>query len=87
MNAIAPFLVIDKNAHKKYDAEIVVNGGGVSGHSDAIRLAFARALTELNAEFRQVLKPHGLLARDPRIKERKKAGLHKARKKPTRSKR
>lgn len=87
MNAIAPFLVIDKNAHKKYDAVITLKGGGMGGHTDAIRLAFARALTELNAENRLLLKPYGLLARDPRIKERKKAWLHKARKKPKRSKR
>lgn len=86
-NAIAPFLTIGAETLKKFDADIVVKGGGVGGQSDAIKLAFARALVEWNSDLRPTLKPHGLLKRDPRIKERKKPGLKKARKAPTWSKR
>ena len=86
-NAIAPFSVIAPEAHKKFDAHIRVLGGGIAGHSDAIKLGFARALIEWNSDLRPTLKPYGLLKRDPRIKERKKPGLKKARKAPTWSKR
>jgi small subunit ribosomal protein S9 len=55
--------------------------------AEAIRLAFARALVEYNPEYRSVLKPYGLLKRDPREKERKKYGLKKARRAPQWSKR
>ena len=57
------------------------------GQADAIRLAFARALIKSKEEWRLALKPQGLLKRDPRIKERKKPGLKKARKAPQWSKR
>ncbi len=57
------------------------------GQADAIRLAFARALIKSKEEWRLTLKPQGLLKRDPRIKERKKPGLKKARKAPQWSKR
>lgn len=57
------------------------------GQSDAVRLAFSRALIKSKEEWRLTLKPHGLLKRDPRIKERKKPGLKKARKAPQWSKR
>jgi len=83
----SPFQTISKDLNKKFDAEIKVEGGGISGQAGAIRLAFARALTEVNPEHRLTLKPHGLLKRDQRIKERKKPGLKKARKRPTWSKR
>ena len=76
-----------KNVLKKFDAEIKIVGGGIAGQSDAIKLAFSRALVEWNSDLRPTLKPHGLLKRDPRIKERKKPGLKKARKAPTWSKR
>ena len=72
---------------KQFDADIKVIGGGIAGQSDAIKLAFARALIDYNPEWRLTLKPYGLLKRDPRIKERKKPGLKKARKAPTWSKR
>ncbi len=86
-NAMSPFYGIDKDLHKKYDAEIVIRGGGISGQSDAIRLGFARSLILSSPDFRKTLKPLGHLKRDDRIKERKKPGLKKARKAPTRSKR
>ncbi len=56
------------------------HGGGVNGQAGAVRLAVARALTEANPELRALLKPEGLLTRDPRMKERKKAGQPGARK-------
>jgi small subunit ribosomal protein S9 len=76
-----------KDMLNKFDAEIKIAWGGISGQADAIRLWFSRALIDWNSEFRLTLKPYGLLKRDPRIKERKKPGLKKARKGPTRSKR
>ncbi len=85
--ALSPLNTLGADYLKKFDAEIVVNGGGISGQADAIKLWFARALIERNSDLRLTLKPYGLLKRDPRIKERKKPGLKKARKGPTRSKR
>jgi len=85
--ALSPLNTLGADYLKKFDAEIVVSGWGISGQADAIKLGFARALIEWNPELRLTLKPYGLLKRDPRIKERKKPGLKKARKGPTRSKR
>lgn len=85
--AIHPLQILWADYIKKFDANIVIRGGGIAGHADSIRLWFARALIELNPELRTQLKPFGLLKRDPRVKERKKPGLKKARKAPTRSKR
>jgi small subunit ribosomal protein S9 len=82
-----PFTIIGEGAQKKFDAELVIRGGGLMGQADAIRLAFSRALIKSKEEWRLTLKPHGLLKRDPRIKERKKPGLKKARKAPQWSKR
>ena len=65
----------------KYDATINVNGGGNTGQVEAIRLAISRALVEINADFKPVLKAEGLMTRDPRMVERKKPGQPKARKK------
>ncbi len=65
----------------KYDVFANVNGGGVRGQAEAIRLGIARALVEINPELRGLLKPEGLLRRDPRMVERKKPGQPKARKK------
>ena len=65
----------------KYDATINVNGGGNTGQVEAIRLAISRALVEINADFKPLLKAEGLMTRDPRMVERKKAGPPKARKK------
>ncbi len=64
----------------RFDAYITVKGGGKTGQAEAIRSGIARALLEYNSEFRQKLKPAGLLRRDPRKKERKKYGKPKARK-------
>ncbi|MDO5509788.1 MAG: 30S ribosomal protein S9 [Weeksellaceae bacterium] len=64
-----------------YDMKITVTGGGITGQAEAIRLAISRALCEINQEHRAVLKPEGLLTRDPRMVERKKFGQKKARKK------
>ena len=66
---------------KSFDITANVNGGGTTGQAEAIRLAISRALCELNEEYRLVLKPEGLLTRDPRMVERKKFGQKKARKK------
>ncbi len=64
-----------------FDIKITVKGGGVKGQAEAIRLGIARALSEIDPEYRSVLKPAGLLTRDPRMVERKKFGQKKARKK------
>ncbi|ARN79082.1 30S ribosomal protein S9 [Nonlabens spongiae] len=64
-----------------YDVSINVNGGGITGQAEAVRLAISRALVELDEENRKALKPEGLMTRDPRMVERKKFGQKKARKK------
>ena len=64
----------------QYDVHVNVNGGGFSGQAGAIRLGVARALLEVDPDFRGPLKKAGFLTRDPRMKERKKPGLKKARK-------
>ena len=71
----------------KYDVEITVTGGGLSGQAGACRHAIARALVLSNETFKASIKAAGLLTRDPRMKERKKYGLKKARKAPQFSKR
>jgi small subunit ribosomal protein S9 len=70
-----------------YDVIASIEGGGVSGQAGALRHGISRALLEVNPEFRIVLKREGFLTRDSRIKERKKYGLKKARKRPQFSKR
>lgn len=80
-----PFAVT--NTVGKYDVEVKVIGGGLSGQAGAIRHGIARALNTANGEFRAILKSSGFLTRDPRMKERKKYGLKKARKAPQFSKR
>lgn len=70
-----------------YDITIKVNGGGLAGQVDAIKLAISKALTVAHADLRPVLKKAELLKRDPREKERKKYGLRSARKKEQFSKR
>lgn len=70
-----------------YDIVVNVNGGGYTGQSGAIRLGIARALLNVDPDFRAALKSAGLLTRDPRMVERKKPGLKKARKSPQFSKR
>ena len=69
------------NTEDNYDVKVNVFGGGITGQAEAIRLALARALCEIDAENRITLKPEGLLTRDPRMVERKKFGQKKARKK------
>ena len=70
-----------------YDVMASIEGGGISGQAGALSHGISRALLEVNPEFRIILKKEGLLTRDSRIKERKKYGLKKARKKPQFSKR
>jgi small subunit ribosomal protein S9 len=70
-----------------YNVEALVHGGGPSGQAGALRLGIARALLQIDETFRPPLKKAGLLTRDPRVKERKKYGLRKARKRPQYSKR
>lgn len=62
-----------------YDVKVNVDGGGVKGQAEAVRLATARALCEVSEEFRPALKAEGFLTRDPRMVERKKYGRRKAR--------
>ena len=71
----------------KVDIEATVSGGGVTGQAGAMRHGISRALLEMNAEYRPVLKAAGFLTRDPRMKERKKYGLKAARRAPQFSKR
>ncbi|HVE92752.1 MAG TPA: 30S ribosomal protein S9 [Actinomycetota bacterium] len=71
----------------RYSVIARVEGGGTTGQSGALRLGVARAILELDPEQRPALKRAGLLTRDPRVKERKKYGLRKARKAPQFSKR
>jgi small subunit ribosomal protein S9 len=69
------------------DVRVLVHGGGISGQAGAVRHGIARALTEIDPELRGDLKRRGFLTRDARVKERRKAGFKKARKKPQFSKR
>jgi small subunit ribosomal protein S9 len=64
----------------RYDVHANVRGGGITGQAGAVRLGIARALVELDESYRKPLKQAGLLTRDPRMKERKKYGQKKARK-------
>jgi small subunit ribosomal protein S9 len=80
-----PFKVT--NTENAYDVIADLSGGGMSGQAGALRHGISRALLEVNQEFRTILKREGFLTRDSRIKERKKYGLKKARKRPQFSKR
>lgn len=81
----SPLVVADVMG--KYDVFINVLGGGVSGQAGACRHGIARALLKVDGTFRPGLKQAGFLTRDPRMKERRKYGLKKARKRPQFSKR
>ena len=82
----APFTVLDLEG--RFDVIARINGGGVSGQAGALRLGIARALNEIDRDAnRAALKKAGFLTRDARVVERKKAGLHKARRAPQYSKR
>lgn len=71
----------------RLEVSVKVNGGGIRGQAEAIRHGLSRALVEFNSDFRKKLSHLGLLKRDPRVKERRKPGLKKARKAPQWSKR
>ncbi len=83
--AAEPLKAVDMS--EAYDIEVNVTGGGLVGQAGALRLGIARALAELDPEFRPKLKSEGFLTRDSRKKESKKYGLKKARKAPQYSKR
>jgi small subunit ribosomal protein S9 len=70
-----------------YDITVMVKGGGTTGQTDSVRLGLARALAKMNEDFNLALRKQNLMTRDPRIKERKKPGLKRARKAPTYTKR
>jgi small subunit ribosomal protein S9 len=80
-----PLVTVEKP--ETFDVRANLHGGGITGQAGALRLAIARALIELDIEDRPALKKAGFLTRDPRVKERKKYGLKKARKAPQYSKR
>ena len=69
------------------DVSVIVQGGGVTGQTDAVQLGVARALLKLDPDLKPALRKSGFLTRDPREKERKKPGLKRARKAPTYTKR
>ncbi len=73
-------LAMTENA-TNFDVKVNVYGGGSTGQAEAVRMALARVMCEVDAENRTILKPEGLLTRDPRMVERKKFGQKKARKK------
>ena len=74
-----PFVLTDTVG--KYDIKVNVAGGGINGQAEAIRLGISRALVEVSADYKPLLKLEGLMTRDPRMVERKKPGQPKARKK------
>lgn len=73
-----PFILTENVG--KYDVNARLDGGGIKGQAEALRLAISRALVDINEEYRPILKEHGLMRRDPRMVERKKPGRPKARK-------
>ena len=81
-----PLLTVGQDS-ATYDITVVVKGGGVTGQTSSVQLGLARALVKMNIEMVAPLRKGGLLTRDPRIKERKKPGLKRARKAPTYTKR
>ncbi len=85
-DVLLPLVLVGQE--RAYDVTIKVTGGGISGQTDAIRLGIARALLKVDEDqFRPALRQAGYLTRDPRVKERKKPGLKRARKAPTYTKR
>ncbi len=83
---LRPFESTGEN-QAQYDVSVKVKGGGVTGQTEAVRLGLARAFVKKNSAFIPGLRKDGLLTRDPRVKERKKPGLKRARKAPTYTKR
>lgn len=80
-----PFMATDTEG--KFNVEVKVNGGGISGQAWAIGHGIARALVKANEQFKPLLRREGLMTRDSRVKERKKYGLKRARKAPQYTKR
>jgi small subunit ribosomal protein S9 len=85
IHALQP--LVSAGVNEKYDMLVKAHGGGKAGQAGAIRLGVARALIELLPDQAKALRDEGYLTRDPRVKERKKYGLHRARKRPQYSKR
>ena len=83
---LEPFESTGEN-QAQYDVTVKVVGGGVTGQTDAVQLGLARAFVKMNPDYTSALRKDGLLTRDPRVKERKKPGLKRARKAPTYTKR
>jgi small subunit ribosomal protein S9 len=83
--ALAPLRLLDLTS--AYDISVRVLGGGLSGQAGAVRHALARALLRINPDWKHTLRKAGFLTRDPRVKERKKPGLKRARKAPQYTKR
>jgi small subunit ribosomal protein S9 len=83
---MAPILAVGENPNN-LDITVLVKGGGVTGQVDAVQLGVARALLVMNPDLRSALRKGKFLTRDPRVKERKKPGLKRARKAPTYTKR
>lgn len=79
--------LVDTELDGKADVTVLIQGGGITGQTEAVRLGLARALVEYDENLRNVLRSGGHLTRDPRVKERKKPGLKRARKAPTYTKR
>ncbi len=71
---------LTSNDLSQYDVKVNVKGGGITGQAEAIRLAISKAFVSINEEYKSMLRPFGLLTRDPRMVERKKYGQKKARK-------
>jgi small subunit ribosomal protein S9 len=87
VSAIVNAFQVADQPNDKFDVTVIVRGGGVTGQRDAVKLGLARALVEMDEELRSVLRQGGYMTRDPRVKERKKPGLKRARKAPTYTKR
>lgn len=83
---LSPLTAVEQD-RATFDITATVNGGGVTGQTDSVQLGLARALVKLNVENTSLLRKGGFLTRDPRVKERKKPGLKRARKAPTYTKR
>ncbi len=79
--------LVDAELLDKVDVSVHIQGGGITGQTSAVRLGLARALVKYDEELRGTLRTKGHMTRDPRIKERKKPGLKRARKAPTYTKR
>ena len=87
LQTIAKQALVQAGYEGNVDVSVRVHGGGISGQASAVRHGIAKALTEVNPDLRIELKRRGMLTRDARVKERRKAGLKKARKRPQFSKR